>query len=264
LVQEVGNSQNGQRALRLVPIDHGLTLPDSFQVSSYDLAWMSYGQAEEPFSERTLDYIKAINIEDDINFIESNFDVRPVCLRNMKISTLLLQQAAQRGLTLAQIGSILCRPDDDDTEPSLLERLVQQAEHEVETEDFSSVNFESRYFTRQNKIKKSSSHSELSPIKMQLQASLGANDCGKVSRCRGLTVEIEDDGAIEQPPRLKRSKRNMHLTVDDQLFTDPEPTCSAISLEKFNFNRDKESPHNDALFYFFLRNLDELLASFSN
>jgi len=73
-------------------------------VSSYDLAWLSYSQTEEQFSQRTLDYIKAINIDDDIKFVEKHFQVRPICLRNMKISTLLLQQAAQRGLTLAEIG----------------------------------------------------------------------------------------------------------------------------------------------------------------
>ena len=116
-------------------------------MSSYDLAWLSYSQAEAPFSQRTLDYINAINIDDDVKFVEKHFQVRPICLRNMKISALLLRQAAQRGLTLAEIGKILCRPDDDDTMPSILEQLVEKSEREVETEDFSSVNFESRYFT---------------------------------------------------------------------------------------------------------------------
>ena len=32
------------------------------------------------------------------------------------------------GLTLAQIGQILCRPDDDETVPSLLENIVSKAE----------------------------------------------------------------------------------------------------------------------------------------
>jgi len=39
----------------------------------------------------------------------------------MKISSLLLQTGAARGLTLAKIGKILCRPDEDDSEPSILE-----------------------------------------------------------------------------------------------------------------------------------------------
>ena len=45
----------------------------------------------------------------------------------MKISSLLLQKAAAHGLTLAEIGKILCRPDEDDTQPSLLEKIVSKA-----------------------------------------------------------------------------------------------------------------------------------------
>ena len=44
LVQRVGQDY------RLVPIDHGLTLPDTLEVNSYDITWLSTSQAEEPFS----------------------------------------------------------------------------------------------------------------------------------------------------------------------------------------------------------------------
>lgn len=56
--------------MRLVPIDHGLTLPDSLEVNSFDLVWMSYSQIDQPMTQRTLDYIKAINIEEEVRFIE--------------------------------------------------------------------------------------------------------------------------------------------------------------------------------------------------
>lgn len=45
----------------------------------------------------------------------------------MRISSTLLQRGAAAGLTLAQIGQILCRPDEDDSLPSLLERIVEKA-----------------------------------------------------------------------------------------------------------------------------------------
>jgi hypothetical protein len=45
----------------------------------------------------------------------------------MRISTTLLKSGAKNGLTLEQIGQILCRPDEDDTLPSLLERIVEKA-----------------------------------------------------------------------------------------------------------------------------------------
>ena len=46
----------------------------------------------------------------------------------MKISSLLLKKAAALGLNLAQIGQILCRPDDDEEAPSLLEKIVDKAQ----------------------------------------------------------------------------------------------------------------------------------------
>lgn len=45
----------------------------------------------------------------------------------MRISTTLLKSAALEGLTLEQIGQILCRPDEDDSLPSLLEKIVHKA-----------------------------------------------------------------------------------------------------------------------------------------
>ena len=63
-----------------------------------------------------------------MEMLESLLPFREICLKNMRISTLLLQVGARMGLTLAQIGSILCRPDEDDQLPSELETLVAEAE----------------------------------------------------------------------------------------------------------------------------------------
>jgi hypothetical protein len=41
----------------LVPIDHGLCIPDNLAVCSYDLAWLSWRQASQPFSQRSLEFI---------------------------------------------------------------------------------------------------------------------------------------------------------------------------------------------------------------
>lgn len=74
-----------------------------------------------------MEYIKKLDIDSDVQLLEKNFKVRPECLRNFKISSLLLKRAAAKGLNLAQIGQILCRPDDDDEAPSLLEKIVNKA-----------------------------------------------------------------------------------------------------------------------------------------
>lgn len=45
----------------------------------------------------------------------------------MRISCTLLKKGAEAGLNLSQIGQILCRPDEDDEQPSLLEQIVRKA-----------------------------------------------------------------------------------------------------------------------------------------
>lgn len=104
LVQKTVNPENAEENLRLVPIDHGMTLPDSLEVCSFDLVWLSFDQAYEPFSADTLTYIENLDIEADAEYINQNFDIRPICLRNMRASGSLLKRAAARGLNLAQIG----------------------------------------------------------------------------------------------------------------------------------------------------------------
>jgi hypothetical protein len=127
LVQTKLDKKTGKRVKKLVPIDHGLSFPDTLAVCSFDLAWLSWEQAEKPFSRKSLEYIDSIDVIKDIDLIEKTFKFRPICLRNVRISTTLLKCAARAGLTLSQIGQILCRPDDDETVPSLLERIVEKS-----------------------------------------------------------------------------------------------------------------------------------------
>lgn len=49
-----------------MPIDHGLSIPDTLAVNSYELAWLSFEQANLPFSTKTLDFIKNLDIKADI------------------------------------------------------------------------------------------------------------------------------------------------------------------------------------------------------
>lgn len=59
--------------------------------------------------------------------LERTFKFRPICLRNVRISSTLLKLGAEHGLTLYQIGQILCRPDEDDSLESILERIVKKS-----------------------------------------------------------------------------------------------------------------------------------------
>ena len=93
--------KTGKKKRSLVPIDHGLSIPDSLAVCSFDLAWLSWRQSEEPFSKKSLKYISEIDIVSDIAKIEKMFMFRPICLRNIRISATLLKKGAAQDLTLA-------------------------------------------------------------------------------------------------------------------------------------------------------------------
>jgi hypothetical protein len=60
-----GNLEN----FKLVPIDHGLSIPDTLAINSYELAWLSFAQASQPFSQKTLDFIEKLDIDLDIKLL---------------------------------------------------------------------------------------------------------------------------------------------------------------------------------------------------
>lgn len=115
---------------KLYPIDHSLSIPDNLEVYSYDICWMDWEQAHVPFSTKSLAYIKKLDVLKDIKMLDTTFKFRRICLRNIRITGTLLKKGALAGLTLNQIGSILCREDDfdDDPEPSVLEKIVTKAQ----------------------------------------------------------------------------------------------------------------------------------------
>lgn len=113
-------------ALKLVPIDHGYCLPDKFEDCSFE--WLYWPQAQRPYSPSTLEYIKTLDVEEDIALLrECGWSMRPQLARIFRISTMLLKKGAAAGLTPFEIGSIMSRGDSLDTK-STIELIVERAE----------------------------------------------------------------------------------------------------------------------------------------
>lgn len=117
------------RRPKLIPIDHGLSLPDRLEVYTCDLVWMEWPQAREPFGAKELEYIRALDGARDAVSIERQVGVRRECLRLMEVTTMLLQKGAEHGLTLHQIGLIMyredrCSEDESPVQPSVLEKMI--------------------------------------------------------------------------------------------------------------------------------------------
>lgn len=108
---------------KLIPIDHGYSLPHSLDAAWFD--WLTWPQAKKPFDRETLNYIERLNPESDAILLEDQLNIRKECLRTMKISTTFLKKGAKHGLTLFEIGDMVCRRDV--SKPSELELMHDKA-----------------------------------------------------------------------------------------------------------------------------------------
>lgn len=110
---------------KLVPIDHGLTLPDCLDLHVNDLCWMSWPQAFEGFSDQELEYVRKLDGPKDARLLADKLGINRDCLRLLEVSTRLLQIGCEHGLTLYDLGKIICRAEPEERSP--LERMIKNS-----------------------------------------------------------------------------------------------------------------------------------------
>lgn len=111
----------------LVPIDHGLCLPEWLDDPYFE--WLHWPQASVPFSESELEYISNLDPFKDAELLRTEVpSLREVCIRVLVLCTIFLKQAAAAGLCLARIGEMMsCEFCAGEEKPSVLENVCAQA-----------------------------------------------------------------------------------------------------------------------------------------
>ncbi|KAJ6831543.1 phosphatidylinositol 4-kinase gamma 5-like [Iris pallida] len=156
LVREVegGVGRFGSQT-ELIPIDHGLCLPESLEDPYFE--WIHWPQASIPFSDDELKYIANLDPVRDSDMLRMELPmVREACLRVLVLCTIFLKEAAAFGLCLAEIGEMMSREfTGREEEPSELEvvciearRLVAERQMffpEAETRDEDDILFNIEY-----------------------------------------------------------------------------------------------------------------------
>ncbi|KAH7276844.1 hypothetical protein KP509_39G024400 [Ceratopteris richardii] len=118
--------------LELIPIDHGLCLPEELEDTYFE--WLHWPQASVPFTEEELEYINKLDAGKDSDMLRTTLPMlREACHRMLVLSTTLLKKAAAAGLCLAEIGEMMTR--DQIEERSELEMLCFQAKDELSGAD---------------------------------------------------------------------------------------------------------------------------------
>lgn len=56
VVKKLVNNSKGSssKITNLIPIDHGLSFPDNFEIYEHQIVWMGYKQTEMPLSKQSL------------------------------------------------------------------------------------------------------------------------------------------------------------------------------------------------------------------
>ncbi|KAE9606532.1 hypothetical protein Lal_00013969 [Lupinus albus] len=112
----------------LIPIDHGYCLPEKFEDCTFD--WLYWPQASQPYSPDTVDYIKSLDAEEDLELLTYyGWDVPLECARTLRISTMLLKKGVERGFTPYAIGSIMCR--ENLNKESVIEEIICEAQESL-------------------------------------------------------------------------------------------------------------------------------------
>ena len=62
---EVNEFDDGSGKFQLIPIDHGLSLPDRLEIVEDDLVWMSFPQAKVPFQPAVKKWIQMLDYDKD-------------------------------------------------------------------------------------------------------------------------------------------------------------------------------------------------------
>nr|GMD25586.1 phosphatidylinositol 4-kinase gamma 7-like isoform X1 [Ipomoea batatas] len=128
--------------VELIPIDHGLCLPESLEDPYFE--WIHWPQASIPFSDDELEYIDKLDPIRDSEMLRSELPmIREACLRVLVLCTIFLKEAATYGLCLAEIGEMMTREfRSDEEEPSELEVVCIEARRLVAEKELPSPGVE--------------------------------------------------------------------------------------------------------------------------
>ena len=122
------NSKKHEAYYKLIPIDHAYSFPSCLEIGDFDICWMSWSQAEKPFTDEEKEYIDSINIVEDMKKLNKYLFLRPDCWKYFRISNTVLKVGTKYNLTPYEIGSLLYHFDYDNETPSKIKLIVEKTE----------------------------------------------------------------------------------------------------------------------------------------
>lgn len=126
--------EDDKKGISLIPIDNGFSLPDTLAIPNLWFEWMTWSQSKKPFSPKSVEFLQRLDIAKHVEKISQELHIRPECLRVMTVMGRLLKKAVAAGLSLYDIGCLLCPVGSDDSALSQMwPTLSSCAEEEIDS-----------------------------------------------------------------------------------------------------------------------------------
>ncbi|GJN03852.1 hypothetical protein PR202_ga21339 [Eleusine coracana subsp. coracana] len=224
----------------LIPIDHGLCLPESLEDPYFE--WIHWSQASIPFSEEELEYIANLDPVKDAEMLRMELPmIHEASLRVLILSTTFLKEAAAYGLSLSEIGEMMSRQfNGKEEEPSEIEVLCLEARNWVQerglilldTDIEEEVDDDDVEFTQFDL------DSEDDSILFEVEASL-LHKFGSMGVCCGntltkLTKSCENAGETEED-KNKASQEDVSTFINPVPKWTPSASKMSVSLKGLCF-----------------------------
>ena len=89
---------------KLLPIDHGLILPSTLDVSYDHWCWLGYSQLQKEIVPAVREYIMGIDVEKDVTDLRELFSFNDSVLWCYRAVVTALQLGVEQGMTLYEIA----------------------------------------------------------------------------------------------------------------------------------------------------------------
>lgn len=245
--------------VELIPIDHGLCLPETLEDPYFE--WIHWPQASIPFSDDELEYIENLDPVKECEMLRKELPmIREASLRVLVLCTIFLKEAASYGLCLAEIGEMMSREfrageeEPSELEVVCIEAMTLIAEREVLSPRSSLGDVEFQ-FDIDCEEPESDSTTKLATYNYMNGAAFpsgndivnGRNPLSKLDEC--LEEDEESEGEVEfnrlpspQAPERIPSIPKLSISLKDTTLSDKSHKYPKLSGAK----QDSSSTHRSA------------------
>lgn len=103
-----------RRHFEVVPIDHGLCLPEVLEIEWFDWCWIDWPQLAAPVCDAVKRAIAEIDPKRDSAMLRDALELSHKSLRLARAASELLKRGVAAGLTLRDVASLVVAPQHDD------------------------------------------------------------------------------------------------------------------------------------------------------